>query len=177
MFIICLAGILYLFPRELSLVLDYQEGQTWLEEDLRAPFDYPILKTDEELEAEQERLEQAFIPIFKYQDSVKQEWITCWHQRKQSSLELVLQDPMQLRFFENYSEDSITSFYDQVALNAIDSIAKHFLVEPHEANENDVSIRVMKDRSLFQLQSDEYLHLTDAVLMLKEWAQLNEQAA
>lgn len=177
MFIICLAGILYLFPRDLSLVLDYQEGQTWLEEDLRAPFDYPILKTDEELEAEQERLEQAFIPIFKYQDSVKQEWITCWHQRKQSSLELVLQDPMQLRFFENYSEDSITSFYDQVALNAIDSIAKHFLVEPHEANENDVSIRVMKDRSLFQLQSDEYLHLTDAVLMLKEWAQLNEQAA
>lgn len=63
MLIICIVTI-YLFPKVGSFQYAYQKGMPWRYETLNAPFDFPIYKTDEELQADREKIQEEQSPIF-----------------------------------------------------------------------------------------------------------------
>jgi len=46
--------LLLSFPREGKFKYEFQKNKPWLNEDLIAPFDFAILKTESELKVEQE---------------------------------------------------------------------------------------------------------------------------
>ena len=62
-FIICII-IVYLFPKVGNFQYEYQKGMPWRYETLIAPFDFPIYKTDDELQEEREKLTEEQTPIF-----------------------------------------------------------------------------------------------------------------
>lgn len=63
MLIICVVTI-YLFPKIGSFQYAYQKGMPWRYETLNAPFDFPIYKTDEELQVDREKIQEEQSPIF-----------------------------------------------------------------------------------------------------------------
>ncbi|KJD35668.1 phosphohydrolase [Tamlana sedimentorum] len=55
--------IVYLFPKTGKFKYDFEKGKPWQSENLQAPFDFAIKKTDAEIVAEKEQVE-AQIPLY-----------------------------------------------------------------------------------------------------------------
>ncbi len=53
-----------MLPKEISFRFEYEQGKTWLHESLKAPFDFAILKTNEELDRERSLILQNSKPYF-----------------------------------------------------------------------------------------------------------------
>ncbi|MFN7119953.1 MAG: phosphohydrolase, partial [Saprospiraceae bacterium] len=69
-----IALISLLFPNNLKFKYEFERGQVWRFEDLRAPFDFAIKKTPEQLEQEKAQLEEEFSPYYeKMPDIAKQQ--------------------------------------------------------------------------------------------------------
>ena len=69
--LIVLFGLLVsMMPKSPKFHHDYRKGSPWMHETLIAQFDFPILKTDEQLMEERERVGSAVIPYYKYDQSV-----------------------------------------------------------------------------------------------------------
>lgn len=65
------AFILTLFlPRTAKFAYDYKKGKAWDHETLYAQFDFPIMKTDEEVAEELSNSSQAVIPYYRYSEDV-----------------------------------------------------------------------------------------------------------
>ena len=62
--------ILLLFPREGKFKYEYVKGKPWLHEDLIAPFDFSVMKTEKEYEAQKERLLTKSRLYFTYQPEI-----------------------------------------------------------------------------------------------------------
>lgn len=62
--VIFLGIIITLYPRNIVRDLSYQLNEPWKQEDLNAPFDFSILKSDEELEAEIQAIREITPPVF-----------------------------------------------------------------------------------------------------------------
>lgn len=69
--IIC-SIIVILFPKAGSFQYEFQKGMPWRYETLYAPFDFPIYKTEAELNAEREEIAKDQTPIFNLNESIKQ---------------------------------------------------------------------------------------------------------
>ena len=60
-------------PREGQFKYQYQKGSPWMYENLDASFDFPILKTEEELRIERERVTKSFTPYFLLKPDIEAE--------------------------------------------------------------------------------------------------------
>lgn len=69
MLIICIITV-YLFPKVGNFQYEYQKGMPWRYETLSAPFDFPIYKTEEELQKEREKITEEQSPIFSLNTQV-----------------------------------------------------------------------------------------------------------
>ncbi len=63
MLAICIITV-YLFPKAGSFQYEYHKGMQWRYETLNAPFDFPIYKTEDELQNEREKIMEKQSPIF-----------------------------------------------------------------------------------------------------------------
>ena len=70
LFIITVALIVYIFPREGKFRYEYQKGRPWMHEDLFAPVDFPIYKSDKQIEEEKDSTLNYFNPYFKFDSAV-----------------------------------------------------------------------------------------------------------
>ncbi|MBW1297638.1 HD family phosphohydrolase [Aquimarina litoralis] len=66
LFISTLTLIVYLFPKGGVFKYEFTKGKPWQYENLYAPFDFAIAKTEEEITAEKKRIEDNNIPYFEY---------------------------------------------------------------------------------------------------------------
>jgi len=60
---ISLGAIIYLFPKEGKFKYEYEKNKAWAYENLVAPFDFPLVKTDEEIKKEKDSIRKNS-PIF-----------------------------------------------------------------------------------------------------------------
>ena len=58
--------ITFLLPRTSKFAYDYKKGEPWAHETLVAKFDFPILKTELQLQREKEKLASEIIPYFRF---------------------------------------------------------------------------------------------------------------
>ena len=73
-FVVLAAVIVLMFPRyNNSFRYHYEIGKPWGYAALTADFDFPIYKTDEQLEKDQKQLLSTFAPFFKYIPRVQRE--------------------------------------------------------------------------------------------------------
>ena len=68
--VLCVSLIVYVFPKQGKFKFDYQKNKPWLHEDLIAPFDFAINKTDDEIKVEQKELLNNSKPYFKFDNSI-----------------------------------------------------------------------------------------------------------
>lgn len=68
--LLCISVIVYVFPKTVKFKYSYQKNKPWLHEDLIAPFDFGINKTDKEINAEQKELIYSSKPYFKVDHKV-----------------------------------------------------------------------------------------------------------
>jgi membrane-associated HD superfamily phosphohydrolase len=66
----CVSVIVYVFPKTVKFKYSYQKNKPWLHEDLIAPFDFGINKTDTEIKEEQSDLVSNSKPYFKTDNTV-----------------------------------------------------------------------------------------------------------
>ena len=59
-----------IFPRAAKFSYDYRKGSPWAYETLIAQFDFPILKTDEQLREERSKNKSVVIPYYRYRQDV-----------------------------------------------------------------------------------------------------------
>ncbi|MCB0563640.1 MAG: HDIG domain-containing protein [Phaeodactylibacter sp.] len=67
------AFITFLFPNNAKFKYEFDKGQSWRYEDLRAPFDFAIRKPPEEVEAEKKKLREGFTPYYELDQEVIKE--------------------------------------------------------------------------------------------------------
>lgn len=59
-----------IFPRTAKFSYDYRKGSPWSHETLLAQFDFPILKTDEQIREEKSRSKSVIIPYYRYRQDI-----------------------------------------------------------------------------------------------------------
>lgn len=64
------------YPTEGKFKYDYQKGSPWKYESLEAPFDFPILKSDKELEKEKRELQSQIIPFYSVIPEVEEKAVS-----------------------------------------------------------------------------------------------------
>lgn len=64
LFSISAAIVFFIFPRNKQFAYSFNLGSPWLHDDLTAEFDFPVYKTDAEINAEQDSIRNNFIPHY-----------------------------------------------------------------------------------------------------------------
>lgn len=67
--------LLAFMPKSGKFKYEYRKGSPWAYETLVAQFDFPILKTDEQIRTEKENSDKSIVPYYKYSDKKSQEAI------------------------------------------------------------------------------------------------------
>ena len=68
--VIVFAVLVLLMPRTAKFNYDYKKGSPWPYETLISQFDFPILKTEEQMQAERESAGNVIIPYYRFSDEV-----------------------------------------------------------------------------------------------------------
>ncbi len=66
----CVFAIMYLLPGEARFKYEIQKGKVWLSDNLTAPFDFPVNKSRDEIEAENQEVLKSTHPCFRMNDAV-----------------------------------------------------------------------------------------------------------
>ena len=70
LFVLTLVFILFLFPRQTKFKYEFTKGKPWLHESIIAPFDFSILKSNNELSKEREIVASQHLPIYNYSETI-----------------------------------------------------------------------------------------------------------
>lgn len=70
--------VLPLAPGEQKFQYSFVQGKPWQYELLTAPYDFPILKSNEQLEKEREEVKRSILPFYKLDGAVEEEILTKW---------------------------------------------------------------------------------------------------
>ncbi len=71
LYLLTVACIVFFFPKGGKFKYEFQKGKPWQYENLYAPFDFSILKSDEEIAAEKEQMAQAQLGYYQFDESIK----------------------------------------------------------------------------------------------------------
>ena len=68
--VVCAAIIVYFMPHEHTFTYDYSVGKPWKYSQIIAEYDFPIYKSDAQLEAERDSVLLNLKPFFNLDDSI-----------------------------------------------------------------------------------------------------------
>ena len=126
-----------LAPRAPKLGYDYKRGGTWNYETLFAPFDFPILKTTEQMMEEMDRASSVHIPYYVYSESVVREKV-----REAGQLDL--------------------GDYKPLIISSIRSIMEKGVLSDDSVSEDASVIYVQRDKRASKVPASEVYRLSEA---------------
>jgi putative nucleotidyltransferase with HDIG domain len=72
LFLLSVAIVAYIFPKDKQFEYSFTEGSPWLHEDIVAHFDFPVYKTEKEIQREKDSITVNFIPYYFIDTAVNQ---------------------------------------------------------------------------------------------------------
>lgn len=72
-YVLAIGIVIWVSPKESLFKYEFQVGKPWSHDDLIAPFDFSIFKTNAEVENEKKQIEEAFVPYFRYDNVLSEE--------------------------------------------------------------------------------------------------------
>ena len=139
--------LLLIFPRMGKFNYDYKRGSPWMYEPLVAQFDFPILKTDAQIEEEKSLLGSSVVPYFRYSDAVV-------HER----MELV--EKLDLGNCNTYKPGILNAFVRLYGSGILSSSGSDYLPAGKTFDSNVIFIQ--KDRRARKVPSSEVYTLQEA---------------
>jgi putative nucleotidyltransferase with HDIG domain len=159
LFFIAIVTIVYILPKQGKFKYEFQDlkGKPWYHENLVAPFDFAIKKTNVELAAEKLEIEKNTKPYFKRDEEIVN------IKKKKFIIE-----------FQNKWEGENKEFKDQslkVGLAILDSIYSNGIIESTEKNDNkpsDYSIYILSGNVEEEFELDNIFTITSAYGYVKK---------
>lgn len=75
LFLISYLVVVTVIPHEGRFKYEFQKGRPWMHEDLYAPFDFPVYKTEQELFSERSKLLKEFKSIYQFDSTVQRQQV------------------------------------------------------------------------------------------------------
>lgn len=111
------------FPNSVRFDYTYEQGDSWRYEDLRAPFAFPIKKSDAEISRERKVLERELLPSYRLDKALlekQKEAFTTVFRQKYSA---IISD-------SNYIKNSIdSSFYHKLGLDVLHKVYEKHIIK------------------------------------------------
>lgn len=156
--------ISFLFPDNPSFKYNYEEGKQWRYEDLVAPFDFPIYKSDEELKKEQKTILENFSPYYTYDNEVYIQQSTSFEQQfdkaaaqsAESGFKDVAARP---KVYRNYGLNLLSRIYDRGVVN---------IEKEHLEKGGGFVINILKNNTVFPQTIESTSNLQDVLLLLSD---------
>jgi len=157
LFLISIVILLQLFPKEGKFKYDFQKGNPWLYEDLIAPFDFAIMKSEDEIELEKKEVDESILPYFTYQQDVKKE--------KLSSLRTQFNNEWEAKYKNKRRFDKKRKENEIVCIAVFDTIYNRGLIEHNQIIENkddEFTINIVKNHNAYKTDLLNLFTLTSA---------------
>ncbi|WP_300438053.1 HDIG domain-containing metalloprotein [Christiangramia sp.] len=156
LFVLTSVLIVYLLPKGGKFKYDIPKGKPWQYENLYAPFDFAILKTDEEVAAEKQDITKSHIPYYNFDSEkpgeVKEEAL--------NEVENVFADTT-LNVYETIIDDFVAKTVDDIyefgllqESNRLNADQLVYLLKGNEASEVAYK-RILKQNQIRDFLSDE----------------------
>lgn len=153
-FIIALIVVLFFLPREGRFKYEFQKGKPWMHQDLYAPFDFPIYKTDAEIFTEKTHILKNFKPFFRYDslvaESSKLQFVTDFRQSWSNYVAIN-------RINSQYSLSQINTIaerFENESLTAINYVYQKGIIDQSESilntNKVDIGLSVLKNNIAYE---------------------------
>lgn len=128
LFVAAVVILLISFPKEGKFKYEFQQGKPWMHEELYAPFDFPIHKTEAEIQAEKDRAIREIKPYFQLDTSIakiqsgkiRDEFHKLWMEKHDTSAEM----------------EKARKKHLDMALDLMDSIYSKGIIKPDPILEN-----------------------------------------
>lgn len=117
LFVVSTILMVAVMPREGQFKYQYQKGSPWMYENLDASFDFPILKTEEELRLEREKAAKYFTPYFSIKSDIEAEQLRAF---SAAALDAGLPDMLSGELLSFYKELYGWGIMDETRYNQLD---------------------------------------------------------
>jgi cyclic-di-AMP phosphodiesterase PgpH len=128
LFVITVILLVIILPKEGRFRYEFTKGKPWLHDDLYAPFDFAIIKYDNELKAEQDEVLSELKPFFSLDTSVY------------LNQKLSFQDELDKRWAEKYgsvnANHSQKENFKNMGMSILDSLFKEGIIQLDPSVEN-----------------------------------------
>lgn len=169
LFLVAIVLVVFLLPKEAKFKYEFQKNKPWVHEDLLAPFDFAISKTEEELNAEKALVAENRLLYFNQDVALKenilnnfQEWM---HQNWKDSTHLSGKDAL-----IKMGVDQLNKIYEVGVIELVDELDGKgkdypiFLVDSNNVGEEIVlgdvyTIKSAYDRVVRQLKDVDAAHI------------------
>jgi hypothetical protein len=163
-FLIAILLILLTLPREGKFKYEFQKGKPWLHNDLVAPFDFAIFKTDSELISERNTLLNTFKPYFRFDttevntilNQFRSDYSAAWSNRNQGKI-----------LKKNPNKAAVTKFEDQIR-----TIYTKGIVKPDDYSElrNRIysGITIIINNLAYEIAFDDVYTISKAIDFLQD---------
>jgi len=118
LFLLSVFLIVYFFPTQGKFKYEIVKNKPWQYENLYAPFDFPILKSDEELEAEKIEVQSTHIPYYVFDQATASNILGNWKTKSNAEVDSLIQNTI--------SDNLIQSLLDSIYSRGLISESKRF---------------------------------------------------
>lgn len=145
--------LVFMMPRSPKFNYDYRKGSPWMYESLIAQFDFPVLKTDTQLQEDREKAGSDIVPYFRLDNKVAHKV-----QNSLSSIELG-----EVEGLRNSLADAVASVYSKGILSPVADLN----VEESRQGSGGL-IYIQKDRRAVKVPLSEVYSLDEAHNFIRE---------
>jgi len=144
--------IIALFPWQGKFRYEYQKGKPWQHDEYIAPFDFPIYKYDNEINAERDSILKRFKPYFRYEQVIVEEQLNRFYNSFDVKWKDLIQENQEISTRENLKQyDTIKQQqYKNFAGGLIKFVYTKGIVQNDEiltrVNNPDHTIVILKDQ-------------------------------
>ncbi len=157
--IVSIVAIVYLFPSEGKFKYEYKKNKPWQYATLYAPFDFSVMKTQEEINAEK--------------DSVKQNSPLFFDVKKinNKDLKLIVQNEIKNTDFSDLDKKRVINYFNRL----IDKIYATGLTEAYSKEKKDRKVYLIKGNKAIETTFDKIYTKRDIENLIKKDFQDNKE--
>lgn len=156
--------VVYMLPKRASFKYDFQIGKPWKHDNLLAPFDFAILKSDDVLAKEKELIKQNFAPFYQFNNKILLQKLD--HFKGKLAQEMQVDDLEKDRAFLKKFQLGVRALNEVYGLGIVD------MYPDHELNKDQLVIQLIKGEAVEERALSAFYTLATASKKMEEMLSL-----
>ncbi len=156
LYLISIFLIVFFLPKGGQFKYEFQKGKPWQYDNLYAPFDFSIKKTDDEIAKEKSAIEDRQIDYYSYNDSISSQVYRAFDKNFATVFPS-----------EEYNNDQRRTF-EQVGKEILDELYKNGILKKTEGNAIKDDLYLVKNNEAKQIKQQDLYHLQDIEKLIED---------